>query len=61
MDVPPLVRHSQPLPPDLSGSDLLVEFPLRSAGRRWFRFILGWPSEGRLVVRPGIEAQIVCL
>jgi hypothetical protein len=61
MEVTPLVRNTDTLPPGLSGSDLLVQFPLRAQGRRFRLIISNWSAEGRLVVRPGVEPQILCL
>lgn len=49
------------IPPGLSATDLLVTFTLSPRGGMFFRHLLGWPSQGGFVVRPGSEPQIVAL
>lgn len=51
----------RPIPSGMQGSDLLVTFPLRPQGRRWFRFLFGWRTKGGVVVRPGARPRIIAL
>ena len=63
IEVMPLARHlgDLPVPSGLQGGDLLVRFPLTPIGQNVLRYLLGWPAQGGLVVRPGVEPQIVGL
>ncbi|MFK7991736.1 MAG: hypothetical protein AB8I08_37310 [Sandaracinaceae bacterium] len=49
------------LPELVESTDLVVEVPVRSAGRTPLRALLGWHERGRMVVRPGSDPRIVAL
>jgi len=53
--------RSREMPGELRPTDLVVEVPIRDAGRGPLRTMLGWHLRGHLVVRPGRDPRIVAL
>lgn len=49
------------MPEQVRATDLVVEVPIRDAGRVPLRTMLGWHLRGHLVVRPGRDPRIVAL